>query len=365
MKKQVPTTTFRIRGRCVAFALLTLFLSSCRQVDAASASSTRPRDMELPAFIPAQIRSFDCPLSSSLPKPSDPQAKAWYDEAIALRKFSARTDIDWKRIEWLMQQAATRHYWPAVRKNIGKLYGEQQLALIEQAVSAEEPEAFFMMGELYVKGNGVEVNQAKAYAFWQRAAMMGDVRAMVELAVVLSTKQNSTIGWNMVNIPVATAMLECAMKKGHGDAAVPLRDIVSRPRKHDGSFAENVDNAANDVAEAQGLTVLQEGVKLGSRMAASELATYFLIQHQFKAQDSSNPRLYSSSDALRARYYQYLEHSLDKETPELLPSLDTAVPLPPARLPDWRDKDDNIAGLWEAATALSAETIAKAAKLAK
>ena len=365
MKKRIPGTTFLVRGGCVAFALLTLFLSGCRQVEAASSSSTRPRDQELPAFIPAQLRSFDCSAPSSPHKPVAPQVKAWYDEAIALEKPADQVDIDWKRVARLKQQAAARQYWPAVKINIRELYGEQQLVLIEQGMSAGEPEAFFMMGEHYMKGESVRANPAKAYAFWQRAAMMGDVRAMVELAVVLSTKQNNTVGWDMVNIPVATSMLECAMKKGHGDAAVPLRDIVSRPRKHDGSFADNSDKVADDAAEAQGLAVLQEGVKLGSRAAASELALYFLVQHQFKAQDSPAPRSYRSVDALRARYYQYLEHSLDATTPERLPNLDAAVPLPPAPLPDWRDDDDNIVGLWEAATASSGEGTATAGRSIK
>ena len=179
--------------------------------------------------------------------------------------------------------------------------------------------------------------------------MMGDARAMVKLAVVLSTTQANTIGSDMMNIPVATSMLECAMKKGYGDAAVPLRDIVARPGHQNGSTAENPD----DDAEARGLAVLQEGLKLGSREAANQLAMYFLVQHQSEAQDSRQPDAYESSDALRARYYQALEHSLDETTPERLPNLDAAVPLPPAPLPDWRDKDDNIVGLWETAIAPS------------
>lgn len=350
-----PTVPFRVRVVCFAFALLALFLSGCRQAEA------RPRDQTLPAFIPSQLRSFDCPTSSRAAKPVDIQAKAWFDESIALLIPHDGAHINSERVELLKQQAMARHYWPAIREKLESLDGEPKLVLIEAAMSEGEPEAFYMMGELYLKGDGVEANQAKADAFWQRAAMMGDVRAMVKLAVILSTKQNNTIGWDMVNIPVATSMLKCAMKMGYGDAAVPLRDVVSRPRKPDGSFAEDPD----DAAEARGLAVLQEGVKLGSRVAAGELALYFLVRHQFDAQSTQRPHSFRSTAALRARYYQYLEHSLDEVTPERLPNLDAAVPLPPTPLPDWRDKEDNIVGLWEAATESLGKATAATGRSAK
>jgi TPR repeat protein len=335
---QPATAMLRIRTGCIAFALLALFLSGCRKVEAVL--STNPRDQALPAFIPAELRQFDCPVSSGLSSPVDLQAKAWFDESIALLERRGEADIDWKHVKRLKKKLAARHYWPAVRENLQGVHGKQKVVLIERAMSAGEPEAFFMMGKLYMEGDGVQANPAKAYAFWQRAAMMSDVRAMVELGVLLSQKQNNTIGWDMVNIPVATAMLECAMKKGHGDAAVPLSDIAYQPRKQDGSITQ----IADDAAEARRLAVLQEGVKLGSRAAASELVIYFLMPHLVDTQGAL-------ANGLRARYYQYLEHSFDKARPERLPNLDAAIPLPPAPLPDWRDQEDNIVGLWEAATA--------------
>lgn len=348
--KRTLAAMLRAGAGWLLFALLALSLSGCRQVDAVS--SERPRDQVLPAFMPTQLPPFTCSTSSAPSKPVDLEAKTWFDEATALLKARARVDIDGKRVTMLEQKAAARGYWPAVKVKLWAMHGEEKIVLIERAMSAGEPEAFYMMGELYMKGDGVEANEARANAFLQRAAMMGDVRAMVKLAVVLSTKQNNTIGWDMANIPVATSMLECAMKKGHGDAAIPLRHIVLLLKNPDGTFSEDL----NDTAEARGLAVLQEGVKLGSREAASELASYFLMHHQFKAQASSNPRSHQSVDALRARYYRFLQHSLDEETPERLPNLDAAVPLPPTALPDWRNEEDNIVGLWETAAAASGET---------
>lgn len=359
LRRPPLTAMFHAHAGSFVFALLALFLSGCRQVDAARPE--RPRDQVLPAFMPTQLPPFNCPTSLSASKPVDLDAKAWFDEANALLAARKRVDIDWKQVTMFKQKAAARHYWPAVKENLLSIYGEEKIVLIERAMLAGEPEAFYMMGELYMKGDGVEANQAKAGAFLQRAAVMGDVRAMVELAVVLSTKQNNTVGWDMANIPVATSILECAMKKGHGDAAIPLRTIALLLKNPDGSFSEDL----NDAAEARGLAVLQEGVKLGSREAANELASYFMMHHQFKAQASENPRSYRSVDALRVRYYRFLQHSLDEETPEQLPNLDAAVPLPPTALPDWRDEEDNIVGLWETAIASSGETKLVTGRLAK
>ena len=359
LRRRPLTAMFHAHAGSFVFALLALFLSGCRQVDAAGPE--RPRDQVLPAFMPKQLPPFNCPTTLSASKSVDLEAKAWFDEASALLAARKRVDIDGKQVTLLKQKAAARHYWPAVKETLLSVYGEEKVVLIERAMLAGEPEAFHMMGEFYMNGDGVDANQAKADAFIQRAAMMGDVRAMVKLAVILSTKQNNTIGWDMANIPVATSMLECAMKKGHGDAAIALRAIVLLLKNPDGSFSEDL----NDAAEARGLAVLQEGVKLGSREAASELASYFLMHHQFKAQASADPRSYRSVDALRARYYRFLQHSLDEEMPERLPNLDAAVPLPPTALPDWRDEEDNIVGLWETAIASSAEAKLVTGRLVK
>ena len=139
---------------------------------------------------------------------------------------SDRANLDRKRFERLTKKAADRDYWPAVKATINALEVREKYALIKTAMAQGEPEAFFMMGELYDTGEGVEGNEAKAHAFWYRAALMGEVRAMVKLGAFLSTKQNNSIGWDMTNMPVATSMLECAMRKGHGDAAVPLHEII-------------------------------------------------------------------------------------------------------------------------------------------
>lgn len=353
-------TAYRIHVICVAFALLSVILPGCREAE--STPVKRPRDQVLPALILSKLSLSNCSTSSGSSKPVDSQAKAWFDESLVLRERRSGANIDWERVRVLERNAAARHYWPAVRVVTRDVYGEQKILLIEQAMRDEEPEAFFMMGELYMKGDGVEINHAKAHAFWNRAAEMGDARAMVKLAVLLSTKHINTTGWDMVNIPVATSMLECAMKKGHGDAAVVLREIVSRPRKPDGSFADEPAEAT----EAHGLAVLQEGVKLGSHEAASELSFHFMMQHHFKAEAAAvKPRVFRSVDALRSRYYRFLQHSLDEATTVRLPNLDAAVPLPPTSLPYWRDADDNIVGLWETAASPAPAKAAPAPGLTK
>ena len=61
------------------------------------------------------------------------------------------------------------------------------------------PEAYFQMGQRYLVGSGVPADSVRAYALWQRASQLGDPQAQVELAKILSTKQNNTIGWDLAN----------------------------------------------------------------------------------------------------------------------------------------------------------------------
>jgi TPR repeat protein len=357
--RRLLTATVRSWIGYFSFALLAFCLSGCRKADAAF--SERPRDQVFPAFIPKQLPPFECPALLTPPDLSKIEAEALFDESNSLLKSQGQFYADPKAVELLKQKADARQYWTEIKMNLQLIEGERKVVLVEKAISAGEPEAFLLMGELYMEGDGVKISQPKALAFWQRAATLGSVQAMVKLAVLLSTKQANTIGWDLANIPVATSMLECAMKKGHGDAAVQLHTIVSQPRTPDGSLMEDPDNAA----QARGLVVLQEGVKLGSREAASELASYFGVMHGFAAYNAPDPHAYASQDALRARYYQFFQHNLNKTTPERLPNLDAAVPLPPAPLPDWRDKEDTIVGLWEAAIAPPSKAITTAAKSIK
>jgi TPR repeat protein len=357
--RRLLTATVRSWIGYFSFALLAFCLSGCRKADAAL--SERPRDQVFPAFIPKQLPPFECPALLTPPDLSKIEAEALFDESNSLLKSQGQFYADPKAVELLKQKADARQYWTEIKMNLQLIEGERKVVLVEKAISAGEPEAFLLMGELYMEGDGVKISQPKALAFWQRAATLGSVQAMVKLAVLLSTKQANTIGWDLANIPVATSMLECAMKKGHGDAAVQLHTIVSQPRTPDGSLMEDPDNAA----QARGLVVLQEGVKLGSREAASELASYFRTMHGFAAYNAPDPHSYASEDALRARYYQFFQHNLNETTPERLPNLDAAVPLPPAPLPDWRDKEDTIVGLWEAAIAPPSKAIMTAAKSVK
>ena len=327
----------RSRYSYAAAVLLMLPLAACRAGEPGLAN--QPRDQSLPAFTPPHVPPFKCQKSSSPATPIDPQAKAWFDEAATL-EAAGRDKVDWKRVAHLKERAAAHGYWPAVKEAIHDyaMPAGQKLAQLKAAMRAGEPEAFFMMGERYMKGDGVERNPDRAYALWQKAAGMGEARAMTQLAIVLSTKQNNSIGWDLVNIPVATSMLECAMANAYGDAAVPLSDIVGRPRGSDGTFS----GPPTDASKARGLAVLQEGVKLGSREAAASLAGYFAAMNFV----TPCPVL-----AMRSRYYRFLGASLDEKNPVRLPNLDAAVPLPPAPLPDWRDDENIVSQLWDVAVA--------------
>lgn len=303
-------------------------LAAC---DAAPLSTKNlARNQALPKFTPPNVPSFVCLDRSKTAPKANAQAKAWLDEALAIMKRPTYelTDAEKKQAEKLQQQAIEALYWPALKRKIKEHFGqgrpERALKLLDIALRSDVPEAYFEMGKYYNEGHGVEMNRVRAYAFWQKAAQLGEPRAMTELATVLSTKQNNTIGWDLVNIPVASAMLECAMTNGYGDAAVQLSVIVDRPRGPNGAFT----GPPTRESTARGLAVLQKGVKLGGREAADDLSVYFNVDQQLTDCSLSGVRYY---------YYHFLYQMLDEQEPLLLPNLDAAVPLPPAPLPEWRN----------------------------
>jgi TPR repeat protein len=313
------------------FPHLVVFLALCTLLPACSREA--PRYQELPAFTPPNVPVFTCANPEKSGSPVNAKAKAWFDQVLALEKMpsSELSEADKANAEQLESQAFEARYWPAVARRINRLPrtekdGEQAaIRLIEEAMLAGVPQAYFQMGQRYKEGKGVPNDSSRTYAFWQRAGQLGDPQAQVELAKVLSTKQNNTIGWDLVNIPVATAMLECAMANGHGNAAVQLSEIVRRPRGKDGSFS----GEATNETRARALAVLQEGVKLGGHEPARSLAVHFAVDVQLRGCALSGER---------RNYYQFLHRTLEVDGPQRLPNLDTALPLPPGRLPAWRDR---------------------------
>ncbi|WP_426191679.1 hypothetical protein [Massilia sp. DWR3-1-1] len=95
-------------------------------------------------------------------------------------------DRDYQKIVQLTRQAAERHHWKAML-NLASLYVEgrdrpngddEAMMLVSDAMELGVPAAYDRMGTYYLNGTGVFGNVDRAFAFFQRAAAMGNPHAM-------------------------------------------------------------------------------------------------------------------------------------------------------------------------------------------
>src|SRR5471030_3371467 len=184
-----------------------------------------PRNQSLPLFNP-HVADFICEVEATKVPPIDAQADAWFNKARALDNPEIYYgDRDYKKMVQLTRQAADRHHWKAML-NLASLYlqgfdpphgTEDAVQLVEQAMRLGIPAAYDRMGTYYMNGTGVNRDATRAYAFWQKAAEMGNPDAMTYLADQMDAGRDSGPGhWS--NIPIATKMLECAFAQGYGPA---------------------------------------------------------------------------------------------------------------------------------------------------
>ncbi|MGH8854795.1 MAG: tetratricopeptide repeat protein [Telluria sp.] len=292
-----------------------------------------PRNEELPLFDPHRS-DFTCEIEATKVPPIDAQADAWFREAQALDDPDMwEEDRDYKKIVQLTRQAAERRHWKAML-NLATLYLEKRdsprgemeaLALVEQAMRLGVPAAYDRMGTYYMNSVGVPGDATKAFAFWQKAAEMGNPHSMAYLGEKMAANWDSPHDGFWANIPVATKMLECALAQGYGPAAYTLAFLQSWPRKADGTFAESRTAATRSNA----LRTLHEGVKHGCSKCARDLSV------EFRKPDDLADMLVPHLDKARSERYAVLNDALDSNPLLRFPNLDKLLPLPPAALPPW------------------------------
>jgi hypothetical protein len=122
------------------------------------------------------------------------------------------------------------------------------------------------------------------------------------------------------NMPIAIAMLDCAVAQGFGQAALEL-----------GVTLGNTVPEYRDYARA--LRVLHDGVKSGSKQAANSLFSNF---------DQGNPVVGNLKDPIRADRYKSLADALYHNPDLRFPNLDKVLPLPPAKLPPWDGSPESL-----------------------
>jgi len=292
-----------------------------------------PRNEKLPPFDPHRP-SFACKIEAKKVPSIDAQADAWFREAQALDDHDLwEEDRDYKKIVQLTRQAADRRHWKAML-NLATLYLEKRdpphgemeaLALVEEAMRLGIPAAYDRMGTYYMNSVGVSGDATKAFAFWQRAAEMGNPQAMGYLGERISSTWDIPNEGYWANIPVATKMLECALAQGYGPAASSLARLRGSPRAADGKIA----GPRTFETRLLALTTLHKGVKLGCSDCALRLSVEFRNPHDFA--DMLVPHL----DRARSERYSVLHNALNLNPLLRFPNLDKVLPLPPAPLPPW------------------------------
>lgn len=292
------------------------------------------RNQNLPLFNP-HMKDFACVVESEKLPPIDAQANTWFYEALSLDSAEiSSSNRDYKKIVQLTQQAAERHHWKAML-NLASLYiggydpahGEEDaVQLIEKAMQLGIPAAFDRMGTYYINGTGVKQDTTRAYAFWQRAAELGNPAAMAFLGKKIDATWDDPQGTFWGNRPIGIKMLECAFGQSDGNAA---HELAQTYIIHPGRLASRyeLDRA---------LKILHEGVKFGSEECANKLNIEFSRPHNLQRM------LVPYIDPARAARYDVFSDALGFDPSDRFPNLDKVLPLPPAKLPPWNGDRDTL-----------------------
>jgi hypothetical protein len=317
--------------------LIFLTLTGCKMTSATE--QVRPRDQTLRLFEP-HMADFVCQIEAQTVPPIDAQADEWFREAQALQAPDRLVEPDYSRVVQLTRLAAERRHWKAML-NLATLYLEERdpqhgvddaVKLVEDGMRLGIPAAYDRMGTYFANGTGVNTDHTRAYAFWQKAAVMGNPQAMAFLAEKMRAGKDGAIPGYWANIPVATKMLECSLAQGFGPAADPLHYIYQKPRAKDGTVIGQM----NSETKSRAVNVLHEGVKLGCGDCASNLEIEF--SRPFDLAEMIAPFI----DKARGERYRVFAKELSFNPFNRFPNLDKVLPLPPATLPPWNGDRDTL-----------------------
>lgn len=336
----MPTTALSSPWRCritVTLLSILIFLVACKMD---KIPHKIPPHLETLAPFDPHIATFECQTEASKTPPIDAQADDWFLEARAMEDgFTFVDDRDYKKIIQLTRQAAERHHWKAML-NLASLYLEKHdppngaaeaVELVSRAMELGVPAAYDRMGTYYLNGTGVNGDHDRAYAFFQKAAAMGNPHSMGYLGEKIDAGKDDLKPGYWGNIPIATKMFECALAQGYGPAAEELEYMYDVPRTPTGA------EAGPSSAETRNrvLRALHEGVRGGCKFCSDRLWIEF-----------DHPRLETMFvpfiDKARAKRYDMLGDALSFNPDRRFPNLDKILPLPPAPLPPWDGTRDSL-----------------------
>lgn len=318
--------------RYLSLFLLCLPLSQT----ACSMDNDLPRN-HIPELFHPHRTEFNCKSELTAAPPLDPEADIWYQEALALDTPDLwKDDRNWPRIIELYTKAAERKHWKAMN-NLATLYQtgvwglkdskkilvernpNAAITLTEEAMRMGVPLAYAVMGNYYADGFIVKKDPTAAWAFWQKAADMGSSFAQFtigrSLNAVLEKDEPERERWS--NEVIGLKMLECAFAQGNGDAAEALGieyDVIQKDKP-------------------RALHYFHEGVKFGSAGSADYLRGEFQKVGGLAS---------GGVDNSRADRYRVFKKALEHDPDLRFPNLDNVLPLPPAKLPQWSGKPEDL-----------------------
>ena len=230
-RRLAPLLLTFVLGLALALALaLNLNLTACKM----NPTDPLPRHQALKAFDPHR-KDFTCKHEVDAVPPIDPEAEAWNQEGLYVTRFTLwMNQMDWKKAEQLWAQAAARKHWKAMM-NLASLYekgagegqyevaedGHKAVEIVEGAMRLGIAAAYDKMGNYHDSGTGgIKADSSRTWAFWEKAADMGNPQALTHIGKVLAATYDGEGFWG--NMPIAIKMLDCAASQGFGEAAYEL-----------------------------------------------------------------------------------------------------------------------------------------------
>ncbi|RPS07445.1 tetratricopeptide repeat protein [Pseudomonas aeruginosa] len=269
----------------------------------------------------ADSKPFVCVNEKDHLPPLDPQADAWYREAVALAKPDALRP--WGRIVDLYSRAVERGHWKAMH-NLANLYRtgwlggvekdtQKALDLYQKMIDLEVPQGFYDMGAMIGNRAGVKNPATDGLTFLDKAASLGNPPALTELGkLYIYVAKKKDLG---------LAYTHCAASQGYAPASYEL-----------GAYYKIVEH---DFPKALGY--YQASVSQGGKSAA------LFISGVFDKVSPDVDRMWYAPDEKLRKLYDGIYDKLSADPDLRFPNLIKDHPLPPhptqgydADRPDWK-----------------------------
>ncbi|HCG0867352.1 TPA: sel1 repeat family protein [Pseudomonas aeruginosa] len=269
----------------------------------------------------ADSKPFICVNEKDHLPPLDPQADAWYREAVALAKPDALRP--WGRIVDLYSKAVERGHWKAMH-NLANLYRtgwpggvekdtQKALDLYQKMIDLEVPQGFYDMGAMIGNRAGVKNPATDGLTFLDKAASLGNPPALTELGkLYIYVAKKKDLG---------LAYTHCAASQGYAPASYEL-----------GAYYKIVEHNF-----PKALGYYQASVSQGGKSAALFISGVF---------DKASPdvdRMWYAPDEKLHKLYDGIYDQLAADPDLRFPNLIKDHPLPPhptqgydADRPDWK-----------------------------